>query len=143
MSYRYAINLDELITEPVINLINFLNCLTALVVIHKPSSYQLKLKRLAINIVEPLKLMLYIFVLYIPPCGLGAGAASGTGTWEGPAAGTGAGAASASSTSDSLLGWSMLLRKKTCFFFCLDDIYLYCTLKIDRIVPHCKSFLWP
>ena len=110
MSYRYAINLDELITEPVINLINFLNCLTALVVIHKPSSYQLKLKRLAINIVEPLKLMLYIFVLYIPLCGLGAGPASGTGTQEG------AGAASASSCSDSLLGWSMLLRKKTCFF---------------------------
>ena len=130
MSYRYAINLDELITEPVINLINFLNCLTALVVIHKPSSYQLKLKRLAINIVEPLKLMLYIFVLYIPPCGLGAGAASGTGTWEGTAAGTGAGAgagagaASASSISDSLLGWSMLLRKKTCFFFAWM-IYIY------------------
>ena len=123
MSYRYAINLDELIKEPVINLINFFNCLTALVAIHKPSSYQLKLKRLAINIVEPLKLMLYIFVLYIPLCGLGP--ASGTGTREGPAAGTGAGAGAgagaASSVSDSLLGWSMLLRKKTCFF-CLDDI---------------------
>ena len=66
-------------------MINFLNCLTALVVIHKPSSYQLKLKRLALNIVEPLKLMLYIFVLYIPLCGLGAG----------PAAGTGAGVAAA------------------------------------------------
>ena len=117
MSYWYAINLDELITEPVINLINFLNCLTALVVIHKPS-YQLKLKRLAINIVEPLKLMLYIFVLYIPLCGLGAGPASGTGTQEG------AGAASASSCSDSLLGWSMLLRKKTCFFFAWM-IYIY------------------
>ena len=118
MSYRYAINLDELIKEPVINLINFLNCLTALVVIHKPSSYQLKLKRLAINIVEPLKLMLYIFVLYILLCGLGP--ASGTGTREGPAAGTGAGAGAGagavSSVSDSLLGWSMLLRKKTCFF---------------------------
>ena len=117
MSYRYAINLDELIKEPVINLINFFNCLTALVVIHKPS-YQLKLKRLAINIVEPLKLMLYIFVLYIPLCGLGAGPASGTGTQEG------AGAASASSCSDSLLGWSMLLRKKTCFFFAWM-IYIY------------------
>ena len=124
MSYRYAINLDELITEPVINLINFLNCLTALVVIHKPSSYQLKLKRLAINIVEPLKLMLYIFVLYIPPCGLGAGAASGTGTQEVPAAGAGAGAGAASASSDSLLGWSMLLRKKTCFFFAWM-IYIY------------------
>ena len=40
-------------------------------------------------------------------------------------------------------GLVYVIEKEDLFFFCLDDIYLYCTLKIDRIVPHCKSFLWP